>query len=259
MFPGQVHDLNSSVSNNCGTHTIINNKSTINNNCLIDAPYQDSSILFSNNDNEDNTNPDSRDTTDDQTSINLDKFPSIIEIIKGTMLYNTEENSSSQNNTNTFHSLSDAAKDAKLDTNQYIAFQIICCTFMLDWLEELYMKNQHRLACGMISSGLGHESSQQYEKAIELLIHHGAKKGLFMFLSGAGGSGKAILYTQLENFVQSSAVLVVYLLKRIPFILLHVVGQQQHYWGGVLYIQQQDLIKRSLMTKFVVTGPLLRY
>ena len=89
------------------------------------------------------------------------------------------------------HTLAAVAKHANLDEKQQLAFQVICTTFMLSWLEELFIKDQHRTACGAASAGLSLSVSNEYKDTVALLKKHGARSNLFMYLSGAGGSGKS--------------------------------------------------------------------
>eukprot|EP00957_Ditylum_brightwellii_P025143 1903027-Ditylum_brightwellii.AAC.1 len=65
-----------------------------------------------------------------QPTVNLDNFLSIIEIVKGSILYNVSDVSQDVEIGSTLQSISDAARHAKLDKKQHQAFQIIYCTFM---------------------------------------------------------------------------------------------------------------------------------
>eukprot|EP00957_Ditylum_brightwellii_P046727 3546005-Ditylum_brightwellii.AAC.1 len=52
-----------------------------------------------------------------QPTVNLDNFLSIIEIVKGSMLYNVSDVSQDVDSGNTLQSMSDAARHTKLDKN----------------------------------------------------------------------------------------------------------------------------------------------
>ena len=118
-------------------------------------------------------------------------FLQILEIVKGSLLFGTTTSECSfQQQEDRIQSLSSFAKNANLDVKQHMAFQIVCCNFMLSWLQELYMKDQHRVAMEVVSTGLSEQAHCDYEEAVELLVKHGAHSNLFFFLSGAGGSAR---------------------------------------------------------------------
>eukprot|EP00957_Ditylum_brightwellii_P041793 3164403-Ditylum_brightwellii.AAC.1 len=87
--------------------------------------------------------------------------------------------------------MSGAARHVKLDKKQHQAFQIICCTFMLSWLDEFYTKENHRQVFGIISDGTTGQLSNDYKEVVKVLNDHGARCNLFFFLGGAGGSGNS--------------------------------------------------------------------
>ena len=71
---------------------------------------------------------------------------------------------------------------------------------MLSWLDELHLKENHRQACGVVSAGIIGQLSNDYKEVVELLTKHGAKRNLFFFLSGAGGSGKSHVIHTARKF-----------------------------------------------------------
>ena len=101
----------------------------------------------------------------------------------------------------------------------------------------------------MISSGSGHESSQQYEKAIELLIHHGAKKGLFMFLSGAGGSGKSHVVHTARKFCSEFCRFSGLPFEKDSFYLTACSGSAAALLGGCTVHSAAGLNKKKLDDK----------
>ena len=156
---------------------------------MIDAPLIDKSILLDGSD--DDTDTDNQQNPSTNGNVNLDRFPTIIEIVKGSLLHETSETNNSVQQQDAVQTLMSIARDTTLDRKQQMVFQIICCTFMLSWMEKLHTRDQHRQACGIISTGLGGQSSRNYEDAVALLNKHGARQNLFMFLTGAGGCGKS--------------------------------------------------------------------
>eukprot|EP00957_Ditylum_brightwellii_P124480 9486934-Ditylum_brightwellii.AAC.1 len=79
----------------------------------------------SNDIEDDDIGDDCTEETDDhlpsslQPAVNIDNFPSIIEIVKGSILYNVSDVSQDVDSRNTLHSISDAARYAKLDRKQH--------------------------------------------------------------------------------------------------------------------------------------------
>jgi hypothetical protein len=190
-----------------GTHKVITGRSQIKNDRTIKAPLTEASI-FENNDDTDDDNAEAQAPTSTQAAINLDSFHTIIEVVKGAILHGatdqhnivSQETEGTSVEEDTLKSLSAAARDANLDEKQHQAFQTICCTFMLSSLQELYVKEAHRTACGVASAGVGGQVLHDYDAVIELLMKHGAMNSLFMFLSGAGGSGKSHVIHTARNF-----------------------------------------------------------
>jgi hypothetical protein len=77
------------------------------------------------------------------------------------------------------------AKIAKLDVYQKAAFDIICSSFMLTYLEKQKLNSQ-----------------PGYNETREKLIGRGAEKQLVMFLSGAGGCGKSHVINSTQGMCQ---------------------------------------------------------
>jgi len=77
------------------------------------------------------------------------------------------------------------AKIAKLDVYQKAAFDIICSSFMLTYLEKDKLNSQ-----------------EGYNEARENLIGRGAEKQLLLFLSGAGGCGKSHVINAAQGMCQ---------------------------------------------------------
>ena len=65
------------------------------------------------------------------TPVNIDRFPAVIEIIQGSMVFDADDSRHSTSGTDTLQPLGFYAKEANLDIKQHVAFQINCSTFML--------------------------------------------------------------------------------------------------------------------------------
>eukprot|EP00957_Ditylum_brightwellii_P116420 8880537-Ditylum_brightwellii.AAC.1 len=96
-----------------GTHREIERSIQINQCNLIEAPFIESNIIL------DDDSDDCSEETDDQIppspqpAVNLDNFPSIIEMVKGSILYNVSNVSQDVDSRITLQSISDAARHAK--------------------------------------------------------------------------------------------------------------------------------------------------
>eukprot|EP00957_Ditylum_brightwellii_P083835 6372448-Ditylum_brightwellii.AAC.1 len=109
-----------------GIHTEIKRRDQINQCNLIEAPFIESNIIL--DDDSDNFSEEADDQIPSflQSVVNLDNFPSIIEIVKGSILYNVSNVSQDVDSRSTLQSVSDAARYAKLNRKQHQALQIIC-------------------------------------------------------------------------------------------------------------------------------------
>ena len=149
-------------------------RSILNQKNIINAPLINNTVIL-NEANDNITDDEVHDNGSRQAPLNLDRFPTVIEVIKGSMLFGTPENETSKNQQNTVQTMESAAKQAKLDEKQQVAFQVICTTFMLSWLEELFARDQHRAACGAVSERLSSNIPNDFSEATSLLksVEHG--------------------------------------------------------------------------------------
>eukprot|EP00957_Ditylum_brightwellii_P122268 9324365-Ditylum_brightwellii.AAC.1 len=136
------------------THKEIEKRGQIRQRDLIEAPLIESNIVLDDDSDDDTTESDNIMLSSPQIVVNSDNFPSIIEIVKGSILCNVFDEPQRTYEMNTLQSMSSATKHAKLDRKQHQAFKIICCTFMLSWLDELHLKENHKQACDIVSTGI---------------------------------------------------------------------------------------------------------
>eukprot|EP00957_Ditylum_brightwellii_P161728 12313828-Ditylum_brightwellii.AAC.1 len=108
MTAGVTSNIEDDDTGHSGTHKEIEKRGHIAQSNLIDAPFVESNIIL------------------DDDTVNLDTFPSIIEIVKGSIQYNVSDVFQDVDSGSTLQLMSDAARYAKLDKKQHQAFQIIC-------------------------------------------------------------------------------------------------------------------------------------
>eukprot|EP00957_Ditylum_brightwellii_P212355 15367198-Ditylum_brightwellii.AAC.4 len=188
------NDIEDNGTGNIGTHKDIERRGQINQCNLIEAPFVESNIILNDDIYDCTGETNDQMPSSPQLAVNLNNFPSIIEIVKGSILYNISDVSQDSDSGITLQSIPDAARQANLDKKQHQEFQIICCTFMISWLGKLYMKENHRQVVGVILDGITRQLSSDYKEVTKILINHGASCNLFFFLSGTvSGSAAALL------------------------------------------------------------------
>eukprot|EP00957_Ditylum_brightwellii_P033209 2516329-Ditylum_brightwellii.AAC.1 len=175
MIAGTSSNIEDDDTVYIGTHTDIERREQINQCNLIEALFIENNIILDDDSDDYPKETDYQFPSSPQPAVHLNNFPSIIEIVKGSILYNVSGVSQDVDSGSTLQSMSDAARHAKLDKKRHQAFQIICCTFMLSWLDELYTKENHRQACGIISDGITGQLSSDYKEVVKILIDRGAR------------------------------------------------------------------------------------
>eukprot|EP00957_Ditylum_brightwellii_P128256 9781996-Ditylum_brightwellii.AAC.1 len=131
MTAGSSNGIEDEYTEYIGTHKEIKRRGQINQHNLIEAPFIESNVILDDDSNDYTEETDDQPPSSPQPAVRLDNFPSIIEIGKGSILYNVSDVSQSVDSRNTLQSISDATRQAKLDKKQHQAFQIIYCTFIL--------------------------------------------------------------------------------------------------------------------------------
>eukprot|EP00957_Ditylum_brightwellii_P207851 15354789-Ditylum_brightwellii.AAC.1 len=99
-------------------------RSQINQCNLIDAPFTEGNGILDDNSNDYTEENDDRIPSSPQPAANLDNFPSIIEIVKGSILYNLSDVPQGVDIENTLQSMSDAAKQASRSISDGIVGQL---------------------------------------------------------------------------------------------------------------------------------------
>ena len=112
------------IEGNKGTHKNILQRCQFNKKHIVDAPLISESVLL--NETNDNVTNDDVDTADSKNMpLNLDRFPSVIEVVKGSMLFDNPADEIAMEQEDTIHTLAAVAKHANLDDKQQLEFQVI--------------------------------------------------------------------------------------------------------------------------------------
>ena len=121
-------------------------------------------------------------------------FPTIIEFIQGTLIDGSGGNNDegdnaqgAQQNPGAPPSMGAISNEHGLDEKQEIAYEVICCTYLLRVIQE----EATAAAVNSAFAALDDQTSSQKEELIESLKARGGKDQLLMFLTGAGGCGKS--------------------------------------------------------------------
>jgi hypothetical protein len=85
----------------------------------------------------------------------------------------------------------------KLDEKQYIAYEIIACTFLLELVEE--GRNKNSILGKYLGSALG-STKEDIDLLVENLKARGGMSQLLMFLTGPAGAGKSTAVKVAQRF-----------------------------------------------------------
>jgi hypothetical protein len=121
--------------------------------------------------------------------------------------------------------------NTQLDEKQYIAYEMIACTFLLGLVKDGLDSNTTLFAC--LQQTVGGQSSKETTDIVNRLKTRGAKEQLLMFLTGPAGSGKSAAMRVAEQFCYEfcAAVGVVWC-ERI-FLLMAYTGSAASLIGGI--------------------------
>jgi hypothetical protein len=177
-------------------------------------------------------------------------FPTIIKLIEGSLLDPVVNDPQSiittgfqnfmPNSQSIAHSLLRIQKDwgVTLDKKQVMAYDIICCTFLIDILRECSGNNLLR----SIADVINHTKNISDERRIhEKLKARGGEDSLRMFLTGPAGAGKttAIKAAQryCHEFCQTSGLL----FSDSTFLFTAYIGSAASMCGGKTILKMAGL------------------
>ena len=121
-----------------------------------------------------------------------------------------------------------ARSGKKLDAKQYIAYQIICCTFMLKVVNEGYDENT---TLGSIMN-ISDDDDITRNTIIEELRNKGAQDQLLMFLTGPAGCGKSTSVEVAQLFCHQFCNAAAIAFEEESFYFTSTTGSSAALFGG---------------------------
>ena len=87
----------------------------------------------------------------------------------------------------------------ELDEKQYIAYEMIACTFLFGLVRDGNDSNTTLFTC--LQKTMGGESSQEIADMVRKLEARGGQEQLLLFLTGPAGSGKSTTMRMAKQFL----------------------------------------------------------
>lgn len=181
---------------------------------------------------------------------NTPSYKTIIKLIEGSLLspvvddpQHTQKTGFQNFMTNSqsiSHTLLQIQKDwgVTLDKKQVIAYNIICCTFLIDILRECSQK--HLLKS--IADVVGHTMNQTDERRIHnKLKARGGEDNLRMFLTGPAGAGKTTAIKAAQKYCHEFCQLSGILFSDSTFLFTAYVGSAASMCGGKTILKTAGL------------------
>ncbi len=122
-------------------------------------------------------------------------------------------------------------KKTQLDEKQYIAYEMIACTFLLGLVNDGHDKNTNLGA--YLQQTIGITSTTDANDIIKKLIKRGARDQLLMFLTGPTGSGKSTAMKVAQQFCYEFCIAVDIMWSDKTFIFTAYTGLAASLFGGV--------------------------
>ena len=116
-----------------------------------------------------------------------------------------------------------------LDEKQKIAYEVICCTYLLRVIQE----EATAAAVNSAFTALDDQTSSQKEELIESLKARGGMDQLLMFLTGAGGCGKSHCVYAARKFCHRFSQAAGIVFEKNTFWFTACTGSAAAIWGGV--------------------------
>ena len=86
-----------------------------------------------------------------------------------------------------------------LDEKQYIMYEVLVCTFLLDLINKQELDGESALA-QKLSGALGTTRSENMDEVIKILKARGGRDQLIMFVTGLAGAGKSTAINVAQRF-----------------------------------------------------------
>ncbi len=152
-------------------------------------------------------------------------------------------------------------ENTQLDEKQYIAYEMIACTFLLGLVKDGLDSNTTLFAC--LQQIEGGQSSNGTTDIVNRLKARDAKEQLLMFLTGPAGLGKSTAMMVAEQFCYEFCVAICVMWCERTFLFIAYTGSAASLIGGIsiskaAYIYQQkqlnvdDINKWKDVKKFMI-------
>eukprot|EP00986_Skeletonema_menzelii_P013820 scaffold8448_cov188-Skeletonema_menzelii.AAC.1 len=137
--------------------------------------------------------------------------------------------------------LHDIAAQYNLDQKQCIAYQIVCCTFLLQLVNEGLAE-----VLGATHGQLPEETQQAKDRIVEDLKARGAKDQLLMFLSGGAGCGKSTTMEAAQLYAHRFCTAITTAFNNYSFYFTATTGSAAALYGGTTIHSAAHLNKTRL-------------
>ncbi len=131
----------------------------------------------------------------------------------------------------------------KLDEKQYIAYEMIACTFLLGLVNDGHDKNTKLGA--YLQQTMEIISTKDGNDTIKKLKARGGRDQLLMFLTGLAGSGKSTAMKVAQNFCYEYCIAVGIMWSDKTFIFTAYTGLAASLFGGVTISKAEFLNQRK--------------
>ena len=164
----------------------------------------------------------------------------------------TDENQTTS--TNKIPTLAETARkvarleNTELDEKQYIAFEIIACTFLLGLVRDGSDPNT-TLYMGLAQTMGQLNSIDSINDIIRRLEARGAQRQLIMFLTGPAGSGKSTAVTVAQQFCHDFCLAVGVMWGDTTFLFTAYTGAAASLFGGVTISKAAFLNKQKTLSQ----------
>ncbi len=133
----------------------------------------------------------------------------------------------------------------QLDKKQYIAYEMIACTFLLDLVKDRNDSSTTLFTSLQKTIG-GNPSSEIIKDIVDKLQARGEQEQLIMFLTGPAGSGKSTVVRVADQFCYEFCLTVGIKWSDTTFLIIAYTGAAVSLIGGTTisktaYLNQKDL------------------
>ena len=136
------------------------------------------------------------------------------------------------------------SKSKQLDKKQYIAYDVICCSFLLQLVRD--GGNDSTDLGGYLNTTLNCDSVNSRDKLIQKLKARGAKDQLIMLLSGPAGCGKSTSVSLAQQYCHNFCMAVAVAFNDITFYFTATTGSAAALFGGMTIHSAAHLNKTNI-------------